>query len=83
MNRAHMNMKYLPMENLPAINFPIIIRRRQQEWITLPDHQALSGSKPANPANASDSAASNISFFKIDHSRRRNYGRMDAETDSL
>ncbi|HLA57647.1 MAG TPA: DPP IV N-terminal domain-containing protein, partial [Puia sp.] len=38
---------------------------RQQEWITLPDHQALSGSRPANPAKGSDSAASNISFFKI------------------
>jgi dipeptidyl-peptidase-4 len=37
----------------------------QQEWITLPDHQALSGSRPANPARASDSAASNISFFKV------------------
>ena len=37
----------------------------QQEWITLPDHQALSGSRPANPAKASDSAASNISFFKV------------------
>lgn len=37
----------------------------QQEWITLPDHQALNGSRPANPAKASDSAASNISFFKV------------------
>ena len=37
----------------------------QEEWITLPEHQALSGSKAANPAKASDSAASNISFFKV------------------
>ena len=35
------------------------------EWITLPDHQALNGSQPAKPANPADSAASNISFFKI------------------
>ncbi|HET7001917.1 MAG TPA: S9 family peptidase [Puia sp.] len=38
----------------------------QEEWITLPDHQPLSGSRPANPAKASDSAASNISFFKVE-----------------
>ena len=37
----------------------------QQEWITLPDHQALSGSKAANPAKATDSASSNIEFFKV------------------
>jgi dipeptidyl-peptidase-4 len=37
----------------------------QQEWITLPDHQALSGSKAASPAKATDSASSNISFFKV------------------
>ena len=35
------------------------------EWITLPDHQALAGSEPVKPANPADSAASNISFFKI------------------
>ena len=35
------------------------------EWITLPDHQALEGSEPVKPANPADSAASNISFFKI------------------
>jgi dipeptidyl-peptidase-4 len=35
------------------------------EWITLPDHRALNGSDPAKPANPGDSAASNISFFKI------------------
>ena len=35
------------------------------EWITLPDHQALNGSQPVKPANPADSAASNISFFKI------------------
>ncbi|HEY2649561.1 MAG TPA: DPP IV N-terminal domain-containing protein [Puia sp.] len=37
----------------------------QQEWITLPDHQVLSGSRPASPANATDSTSSNISFFKV------------------
>ncbi|HEY2350590.1 MAG TPA: DPP IV N-terminal domain-containing protein [Puia sp.] len=37
----------------------------QQEWITLPNHQVLSGSRPAGPANAADSASSNISFFKV------------------
>jgi len=37
----------------------------QEEWITLPEHQVLSGTKPANPASATDSVASNISFFKI------------------
>jgi len=35
------------------------------EWITLPDHRALEGSEPAKPVNPADSAASNISFFKI------------------
>jgi dipeptidyl-peptidase-4 len=35
------------------------------EWITLPDHQALKGTEPAKPVNPADSAASNISFFKI------------------
>ena len=35
------------------------------EWITLPDHQPVSGSQGAKPANPADSAASNISFFKI------------------
>ncbi|HCL84388.1 MAG TPA: S9 family peptidase, partial [Chitinophagaceae bacterium] len=35
------------------------------EWITLPDHQPLKGSQPAKPVNPADSAASNISFFKI------------------
>ncbi len=35
------------------------------EWITLPDHQALDGSQPAKPVNPADSAASNISFFRI------------------
>ena len=36
-----------------------------EEWITLPDHQALKGSKSAKPVNSTDSVASNISFFKI------------------
>jgi dipeptidyl-peptidase 4 len=36
-----------------------------QEWITLPDHQALKGSQPLKPLNSKDSANSNISFFKI------------------
>jgi dipeptidyl-peptidase-4 len=35
------------------------------EWISLPDHHALDGSEPAKPVNPADSAASNISFFKI------------------
>lgn len=35
------------------------------EWITLPDHQPISGSQGAKSANPADSAASNISFFKI------------------
>jgi dipeptidyl-peptidase-4 len=35
------------------------------EWITLPDHKPLSGSQGVKPANPADSAASNISFFKI------------------
>ncbi len=35
------------------------------EWITLPDHQPLNGSQGVKPANPADSAASNISFFKI------------------
>ncbi|HEX3768776.1 MAG TPA: DPP IV N-terminal domain-containing protein, partial [Puia sp.] len=39
--------------------------RPQQEWITLPDHQALSGTRSASPVKPSDSAASNISFFKV------------------
>lgn len=35
------------------------------EWITIPDHQALKGTEPVKPVNPADSAASNISFFKI------------------
>jgi dipeptidyl-peptidase-4 len=35
------------------------------EWITLPDHQPLSGSEGVKPVNPADSIASNISFFKI------------------
>jgi dipeptidyl-peptidase 4 len=35
------------------------------EWISLPDHHALDGSEPAKPVNPADSAASNISFFRI------------------
>jgi dipeptidyl-peptidase-4 len=35
------------------------------EWLTLPDHKALNGSQPVKPANPTDSAASNVSFFKI------------------
>jgi dipeptidyl-peptidase-4 len=35
------------------------------EWITLPDHLPLSGSQGVKPAQPSDSAASNISFFKV------------------
>ncbi|HEY4964941.1 MAG TPA: S9 family peptidase [Puia sp.] len=35
------------------------------EWITLPDHQPVSGSLGVKPVNPADSAASNISFFKI------------------
>ncbi len=37
----------------------------QQEWVMLPDHQVVAGSRPASPASAADSAASAISFFKI------------------
>ncbi len=35
------------------------------EWITLPDHQAIAGTQPIKTVNPQDSAASNISFFKI------------------
>jgi dipeptidyl-peptidase-4 len=35
------------------------------EWITLADHQPLSGSEGVKPVNPADSIASNISFFKI------------------
>jgi dipeptidyl-peptidase 4 len=35
------------------------------EWVTMPDHQTLSGTEPAKTVNAADSAASSISFFKI------------------
>ncbi|MDP4214450.1 MAG: S9 family peptidase [Bacteroidota bacterium] len=35
------------------------------EWITLPDHLPLKGSQPVKPVSPVDSAASNISFFKI------------------
>ena len=45
--------------------FQTIIPATDGEWITLPDHQALKGSEPAKPVNPADSAASNISFFKI------------------
>jgi dipeptidyl-peptidase-4 len=36
-----------------------------EEWITLPEHQPLNGTQGVKPANPADSAASNISFFKI------------------
>jgi len=38
---------------------------KEHEWITLPDHQVLPGTVAARAANPADSAASNISFFKI------------------
>ena len=37
----------------------------ENEWITLPDHQPLNGFQPIKELNPADSAASNISFFKI------------------
>ena len=37
----------------------------QAEWITLPNHQALTGTRAASGVKAADSAASNISFFKV------------------
>ena len=52
MNPAPMSMKCHPTENLPATCIPIIIHADRQEWITLPDHQALSGSQPAKPAKS-------------------------------
>ena len=39
--------------------------QNQSEWITLPDHHALKETQPVKPANPADSAASNISFFKV------------------
>ena len=39
--------------------------RQAHEWISLPDHRALKGTEPSRPANPSDSAASDISFFRI------------------
>ena len=33
------------------------------EWVTLPDHQVLSGMRPMKSINPADSIASNISFF--------------------
>jgi dipeptidyl-peptidase 4 len=36
-----------------------------EEWLTMPDHQALNGTTPAKSVNPADSASSNISFFKI------------------
>jgi dipeptidyl-peptidase-4 len=35
------------------------------EWISLPDHQALAGTRPLKPVNRTDSAASNVSFFTV------------------
>lgn len=37
----------------------------ESEMISLPDHQPLNGFSSLKPLNAADSAASNISFFKI------------------
>jgi dipeptidyl-peptidase-4 len=37
----------------------------ESEMITLPDHQVLNGFSSIKPLNPADSAASNISFFKI------------------
>jgi dipeptidyl-peptidase 4 len=37
----------------------------EQEWITLPDHRVINGTRPAKPVNPADSIASNISFFKV------------------
>jgi dipeptidyl-peptidase 4 len=39
--------------------------KTQQEWVTLPDHKVLEGTRPVNPASPADSASSNISFFKV------------------
>jgi len=54
-----------PNGKFASNSFSNYYTKPQHEWITLPDHQVLPGSRPANPAKASDSAASNISFFKI------------------
>jgi dipeptidyl-peptidase 4 len=35
------------------------------DWLTMPDHKTLNGTEPAKTVNAADSAASNITFFKI------------------
>jgi dipeptidyl-peptidase-4 len=39
--------------------------RMQSEWITLPDHQVVSGTVPVKKPNPADSIQSNISFFSV------------------
>jgi len=54
-----------PNGNFASHNYSNYYTPGDAEWITLPDHQPLKGSHQAKPANPSDSAASNVSFFKI------------------